>query len=109
MAQEPGIKKTINWVIGIVTIALILLVVLIIFGNLSGNLGFAVDSQGYNDTQAVINNYTAGSGKLSSQFPTVMLFIGIALLLFVLIGVLAWVIKNLSGLGGGGKMQGGFN
>ena len=100
--SNSGVKNTMSWVIGISSIALVLLVLLIIFGNLSGNLGFAVDSQGYNDTQNVINNVTSGVGKLTTQIPTIFLFVGIALLLFVLIGVLAWVIKKMSGFGKGG-------
>ena len=100
---ETGIKKTMDWVIGISSIALVVLVLLIIFGNLSGNLGFAVNSTGYNNTQDVINNVTSGTGKLVSQFPTILLFVGIGLLLFVLIGVLAWVISKMSNLGGGSK------
>jgi uncharacterized membrane protein YesL len=99
--SEHGIKQTTEWVIGISSIALIILVLLIIFGNLSGNLGFAVNTQGYNNTQGVINNVTSGVGQLTNQFPTVLLFVGIGLLLFVLIGVLAYVIRKMSGLGGG--------
>lgn len=102
---NSGVKNTMSWVIGISSIALVLLVLLIIFGNLSGNLGFAVNSQGYNDTQNVINNVTSGVGKLTTQIPTVLLFVGIALLLFVLIGVLAWVIKKMSGFGKGGTTE----
>jgi len=98
---NSGIKSTMDWVIGIASIALVILVLLIIFGNLSGNLGFSANTQGYNDTQAVINNVTSGVGRLTSQLPTVLLFVGIALLLFVLIGVLAWVIKKMSGFGKG--------
>jgi hypothetical protein len=100
---ENGIKNTLNWVIGVSTISLILLVLLIIFGNLSGNLGFAQFTQGYNDTQNVINNVTSGVGKLTSQVPTILLFVGIGLLLFVLIGVLAYVIRKMSNLGGSNK------
>lgn len=99
MAMNSGIKSALNWTIGLVTIALVILVSLIIFGNLSGNLGFAANTQGYNDTQNVINNYTAGTGRLTGQIPTVFLFVGISLLLFVLVGVLAWVIKKLLGFG----------
>jgi len=106
MSSDFGIKKTTEWVLGIVTIALILIVVLIIFGNLSGNLGFAVGSAGYNDTNAVINNVTSGTGKLVTNFPTIMLFLGIGLLLFVLVGVLAYVIRAMSGVG---KQTGNFN
>lgn len=98
---NKGLKSTMDWVIGVASIALVILVLLIIFGNLSGNLGFATDTQGYNDTQAVINNVTSGTGKLVSQIPTVLLFVGIALLLFVLIGVLAYVIKQMQGFGKG--------
>lgn len=97
MAMNSGVKNTLNWVVGISAIALILIVLLIIFGNLSGNLGFAVGSQGYNDTQNVIDNVTSGTTSLAGYFPTVLLFVGIALLLFVLIGVLAWVIKKMMG------------
>lgn len=100
---EDGIKKTMNWVVGISSIALVLLVLLIIFGNLSGNLGFTANSQGYNDTQSVINNVTTGVGSLTSQFPTILLFVGIGLLLFVLIGVLAWVIRKMTNMGGSNK------
>lgn len=100
---NSGIKTTMGWVIGISSIALVLLVLLIIFGNLSGNLGFATNSQGYNDTQNVINNVSSGVGKLTGQIPTILLFVGIALLLFVLIGVLAWVIKKMSSFGGSNK------
>ena len=98
-----NVKETMNWVIGISSIALVLLVLLIIFGNLSGNLGFAVNSAGYNDTQGVINNVTQGVGKLTSQLPTILLFVGIGLLLFVLIATLAYVIKKMNGLGGSNK------
>lgn len=100
---DNGIKNTMGYVIGISSIALVLLVLLIIFGNLSGNLGFATGTQGYNDTQGVIGNVTSGVGKLTTQIPTILLFVGIGLLLFVLIGVLAWVIRKMSGLGGSNK------
>ena len=99
MSSNKGVKDAMGWVIGISSIALTVIVLLIIFGNLSGNLGFATNSAGYNDTQNVILNVTSGVGKLASQFPTVLLFVGIALLLFVLIGVLAYVIKKMSGFG----------
>jgi len=100
MVDNAGIKQTMSWVVGIASIALVLLVLLIIFGNLSGNLGFAVDTQGYNDTQNVIGNVTSGVGNLAKNFPTVLLFVGIALLLFVLIAVLAYVIRKMGSFGG---------
>jgi hypothetical protein len=41
---DNNIKTTLNWVIGISSITLILLVFLVIFGNLSGNLGITTTS-----------------------------------------------------------------
>lgn len=102
-----GIQSALNWIIGISSIALVLIVVLMIFGNLSTNLGFAVGSQGFNDTEAVIGNFTEGAVATASQFPTVLLFVGIALLLFVLIAVLAWVIRRMGTFGS--NMGGGSN
>jgi len=110
---ETGIKQTMGWVIGISSIALVLLVLLIIFGNLSGNMGFVPNTgasenltNSYNYTQNIITNVTSGVGKLTSQFPTILLFVGIGLLLFVLIGVLAWVIRKMSNLGGSNQNLG---
>lgn len=100
---DGSIKKVMGWVLGISSIALVLLVLLIIFGNLSGNLGFAVDTTGYNNTQAVINNVSLGVSKLTAQFPTILLFAGIGLLLFILIGVLAWVIRKMASVGGSNR------
>jgi hypothetical protein len=197
---NSGVKSTMNWVIGIASIVLVLLVMLIVFGNLSGNTGIKdvninivvtneshnglaqgewinvtgytlkrvnASNSGYTITQvwnqthagdgtgaaggivepdnytisasgvvtntttatpfnnyrnvtisytythtcnsytediaeSVITNVSSGVGKLTTQIPTILLFVGIALLLFVLIGVLAWVIKRMSSFGGGG-------
>ena len=54
----------------------------------------------YIGAESVIRNVTSGMNKFVIQFPTILLFVGIGLLLFVLIGVLAWVIKKMSNLGG---------
>lgn len=182
---NTGVKNAMGWVIGISTIALVLLVILIIFGNLSGNVGITTtqtttytnesgylnltrgaytlshmsdayalsyaiiqvganytgvyqpltsgnwtlsgntitnatgidgtkydyqnvgityvvtyNSGEYQQTQGVINNMTSGIGKLTTQIPTIFLFVGIGLLLSILIGVLAWVIKKMSNFGG---------
>lgn len=181
---DSSIKKTMNWVIGITSIALVLLVLLIIFGNLSGNTGitttqttsyvnesgfvndtgytptgvtavqnylsytiqevwanasttavlipstnytqtgnviyngttldfgdFGYDdasityivtsrSEEYNTAESTITNMTSGLGRVSSQFTTIMLFVGIGLLLFILLAVLVWVIKKMSSVGG---------
>ena len=52
MGKMPdGVQSTIGWVIGIGIIAFIGLMMVIIFGNLSGNVGFEQDSLTfYNET-----------------------------------------------------------
>jgi len=58
----------------------------------------------YNSAESVITNMTSGLGKMSSQFGTILLFVGIGLLLFVLISVLAWVIRRMTNMGGKGNL-----
>ena len=91
-----GMKTVLAWTIGVAVIALVLLIMLILFGNLSGNVGFSTDSAGYNTTQDVILNYTQGAVNTSTQFPVVGTIIGVALLLLILIGVLVFAITKLS-------------
>ena len=45
---------------GLGVIGFLGLIWLMIYGNLSGNLGFADGTQGFNDTEAVITNITGG-------------------------------------------------
>ena len=96
--MPEGIKTAMFWSLGVGIVALILIIMLVIFGNLSGNLGFATTSLGYNNTQAVINNYSTSATNLAAQFPTVGTIIGIALLLVVLIGLLAFAIRKMMGV-----------
>lgn len=110
MAQSggmpEGMKGILGWVLGVAIIAFIILIMVIIFGNLSGNVGFAEGTQGFNDTQGIILNYTLGATNTSAQFPTVGTIIGIAILLLILIGLLIFVIKKMtavSGSTGGGN------
>jgi len=96
-----GMKTVLAWVIGVAIIALVLLIMLILFGNLSGNVGFSTGTQGYNDTQNLITNYTKGAVNTSTQFPVVGTIIGVALLLLILIGVLVFAITKLSKVSSG--------
>ncbi|MFA6190645.1 MAG: hypothetical protein WC711_04035 [Candidatus Staskawiczbacteria bacterium] len=64
----------------LVSLAVLGLIVLILFGNLSGNVGFATDTQGYNDTQKVIGNVTGGTVSLFSIYGTVFKILGVLLL-----------------------------
>lgn len=78
------------------------LVWLIIYGNLSGNVGFETGSQGYNDTQAVILNLSEGFTTFFGFAPTWFTIAAIVLLIFILVGLLAVVMKLSSGKDGVG-------
>ena len=105
--MPKGMRGVFSWVIGVAIIAFILLIMVIIFGNLSGNVGFATGTQGFNDSQSIITNYTASAVNTSAQFPTVGTIIGIAILLLILIGLLIFAITKMMGIagasGGGGS------
>ena len=96
--MPEGLKTVMMWVIGIGVIALVLLIMVILFGNLSGSVGFATGSQGFNDTQSIILNYTQSATNTSAQFPVVGTIIGVALLLVILIGVLVFAISKMMGV-----------
>jgi hypothetical protein len=96
--MPQGMKTIILWTLGIGILALILIVLLILFGNLSGNVGFASGTAGYNNTQSVIGNYSLSATNTSAQFPVVGTIVGIALLLLILIGVLVFAIRKLMGV-----------
>ena len=102
MAQQggmpEGMRAVMGWVLGVGIIAFIALIMVIIFGNLSGNVGFADSTQGFNDTQNIILNYTASATNTAAQFPTVGTIIGIALLLLVLIALLVFAIRKMMGV-----------
>ena len=80
----------------IMVLALVGLVVLIIFGNLSGNLGFDAGSQGENDTNAVISNITGGTTTFFSFAGVWFTLLAVALLV-----VIAFSLVNIvKGKGG---------
>ena len=99
--MPEGVKTSMYWVLGIGIIALIGLIMLILFGNLSGNVGFASGTQGYNDTQNLINNYSASVINVGKQFPTTGTIVGVALLLTVLLGILIYAIRKMMGITSG--------
>lgn len=100
MGDNP-LKVVLAWGIGIGTLAFFFLIMLILFGNLSGNVGFASGTAGYNDTQNVIGNYTTGVVNTSAQFPTIGTILGVAVLLLILVAILIWAMTKLGSLNTG--------
>ena len=107
MADNPT-KGVLQWGIGLGSLALFGLIMLILFGNLSGNVGFAANSANANLTNQYIGNYTTSVANTGAQFPTVGTILGVALLLAILIGLLVYAVKRMSGVAGSGKGDGGF-
>ena len=97
--KEAG--EGLNWLL---VIGFLGIVWLMIFGNLSGNLGFTAGSQGYNDTEQVIANITSGTRSFYAFTPTLFVIIGIILLITILLALLGTVMKVM----GAGKSKGGF-
>ena len=90
-----GIEK------GIVVFNLILvagflgLVWLIIYGNLSGNLGFATGTTGANNTEAVIDNLTSGVTTFFGFSVTWFTIIALVILITILLSLLALAVTIL--------------
>ena len=87
-------------IVGLLVIGLVGLLFLIVYGNLSTNLGFAVGSQGYNDTENVIGNLTSGVVEFFSFANIWFVLTAIALLIGIVIGVIALIRKGTGGKGG---------
>ncbi len=88
--------------LSLLTIGLMGLLFLIIYGNLSGNLGFAVGTQGYNDTEHVIGNLTSGATQFFTFANVWFILTAITILIGIVLGVIALVRKT----GGGSSFTG---
>lgn len=77
------------------------LVWLMIYGNLSGNLGFTANSQGDNDSQLVINNMTGGVKTFFGFSDTMFTVTAIVLLITIILGLLYIVMGIMSKFGKG--------
>ena len=86
---------------GLGVLGFIGIVWLMIYGNLSGNLGFASGTKGYNDTEAVISNMTGGFNTFFGFSNTWFTIAAIVLLIAMLVGLLTIVMKIAKGNGGG--------
>ena len=82
---------------GLGVIGFIGIVWLMIYGNLSGNLGFAAGTAGSNNTESVIANLTQGFGTFFGFSNTFFTIAAIVLLIFMLVGLLAIVMMIASG------------
>lgn len=83
------------------TIGFIGVIWLMIYGNLTGNLGFAANSVGANNTNSVINNVSAGFNTFFGFSGTLFTIGAIVLLITMLLGLLALVMKVAQGFGRG--------
>ena len=82
----------------IMVLGLVGLLFLIVFGNLSGNLGFASGSVGETNTNAVINNLTAGASTFFTFSNVWFTLLAVVLLIIIVMSVIAVVqLKNGSG------------
>lgn len=87
-------------IVGLLVIGLVGLLFLIVYGNLSTNLGFAAGTQGFNDTEAVIGNLTGGVVEFFSFANIWFVLTAIALLIGIVIGVIALIRKGTGGKSG---------
>ena len=74
------------------------LIYLIVYGNLSGNLGFATGSSGYNNTQSVIGNITNGFTAFFSNYGTLFTILFVVALISIIAFI--WVAFKDSKMGG---------
>ena len=91
--------KSIN---ALLVIGFLGIVWLIIYGNLSQNVGFTTDSAGYNNTENVIANLTSGVNTFFTFAPTWFTILAIVLLIIILVGLLKLVMSIAANQKGGG-------
>lgn len=72
------------------------IILLVLYGNLSGNLGFAALSTGANNTNLVINNITGGFLTFFG-FSNTFFTIAALLVLFTLFGVILSKVSSFTG------------
>ncbi len=107
MAESRFGKAINNSVIGfngLMLLGFLGIVWLMIFGNLSTNLGFASGTEGFNNTEAVIGNVSAGAATYFGFSRTLFTILAIVLLITLLLALLFLVMsisKSFSGKGGG--------
>ncbi len=99
MGAEKALKGAEAVFLALLTIGLMGLLFLIIYGNLSTNLGFSTGSTGYNNTENVIGNLTEGATQFFTFSSVWFILTAITILIGIVLGVIALVRKSS---GGGG-------
>jgi hypothetical protein len=102
MGFGDSVRKAGDGLNALLVLGFLGIVWLMIYGNLSGNLGFAASTQGYNDTQAVITNMTGGAKTFFGFSNTLFTIMAIVLLITILLALLAVVLKISSSSKKGG-------
>lgn len=85
-----------NQIKQIVSVVFLLIGLLLVVGNLIGNLGFTVGTLAYNESQEVMEDTTSATTNISDQFGTVFTLLGVVLIL-VAVG---FMLKSLGVFGG---------
>lgn len=86
----------------LLTLGFVGVIWLIIYGNLAGNTGFAANTAGANNTNAVINNLTGGVTTFFGFSSTLFTISAIVLLVTILVGALYVVISMVNRKGSSG-------
>ncbi len=97
MGAEKALEGAERIFLALLTIGLMGLLFLIIYGNLSTNLGFATDSAGYNNTENVIGNLTAGATEFFTFSSVWFILTAITILIGIVLGVISLVRKSSGG------------
>lgn len=95
------VMKRVNDTTGVFTAIMVLgitgLLFLIVFGNLSDNLGFAANSAGANDTNSVITNLTGGATQFFTFSNVWFTLLAVVLLIIIVISVIQVVRPGKDG------------
>ena len=97
MGAEKALKSAEAVFVALLVIGLTGILFLIVYGNLSGNLGFKSGSVGYNNTEAVIGNLTSGATQFFSFSNVWFILTAVTVLIGIVIGVIALVRKTGQG------------
>ncbi len=96
MGINSQVDNTTKTFTALLILGLVGLLFLIVFGNLSGNLGFEANSVGANNTNAVINNLTGGANTFFTFSNVWFTLLAIVLLIIIVMAVIG-VVQTKSG------------